>query len=102
MKRLNPDALRQLYPPMSPEFSARMDDLLHALPTEKAVHPAKRIPFRLILVAALVIAALSTTAVALTRPAVLRWLLGHDAPASPQLEQMVQEVTASATAEVTN
>ena len=99
MKRLNPDALRQLYPPMSPVFSTRMDDLLHALPTEKAARPAKRIPFRLILVAALVIAALSTTAVALTRPAVLRWLLGHGAPASPQLEQMVQEVAASATAE---
>ena len=99
MKHLNPDTLQQLYPPMSGEFAARMDKLLHTLPPAKPASPLKRMPFRLIFAAALIIAALSTTAFALTRPAVLRWLLGHNAPVSLQLEQSVQDIAASATAE---
>lgn len=98
MTRLNPTDLQHLYPDMSPEFSARMGRLLRALPSgHQGVRP--RLPLRLAL--ALVAAALllSGTALALTRPAVLAWLLGVWGSGSPQLEQTAQEITASATAE---
>lgn len=59
--------------------------------------PGKHFPGAVaaVLVLALVFA---TTAIALTRPAVLRWLTG-DAPVSPQLEATAQEVIGESTAD---
>lgn len=53
-------------------------------------------PTRFVVVIALVVLALATTAFALTRPAVLDWLLGNDQP-SPQLEATAQTVIAENT-----
>ena len=97
--RLDQTTLRSLYPEVPPEFAKRMDHMVRSLPAAKEASPMKRPIPRVALIAALIILAMSTTAYALTRPAVLQWLLGHDRPASPQLEQSVQAVTAESTAE---
>lgn len=99
MIQLKQDKLRAMMPDMSVDFAARMERMLRTLPAPQAEKVPRRMPIRMILIAALVLALLSTTAYALTRPAVLQWLLVHNAPVSPELEQTAQEVAASATAE---
>lgn len=84
---------------MSEEFSARMRQMVHTLPSEKEEPSVKHAPLRAALVAALIIAALCTAAFALTRPAVIDWLLAHDAPASPQLSSTAQDIHAEADAD---
>lgn len=99
MIRLDQNALQSMYPDMSAEFSDRVNRLVHTLPASKEEKQVKRIPFRALLAAALLLAALSTTAYALTRPAVLDWLLPAGSPASPELESTAQEIHAEATAD---
>ena len=99
MKPLDPKALQAMYPPMSAEFADRMGRLVHSLPASKEEQKVKRSPIRILLAAALLIAALSTTAYALTRPAVLDWLLPGYSTASPELESTVQDIRAEAAAE---
>lgn len=99
MIRLHQEELRSMYPDMSAEFAARMDALLHALPAAKEEKQVKRISRTMILAAALLLAALSTTAYALTRPAVLDWLLTTRNPASIELESSAQDVFAKASAD---
>lgn len=97
--KLEQSSLRNLYPDMSPEFEARMGHLLRTLPNEQPQRPRPRLPMRTALVLLMLLLALSTTAYALTRPAVLSWLLGARGIGSPQLEQTAQEIIASAAAE---
>lgn len=99
MIRLQQDKLQSMYPQMSAAFSQRMGRMIHQLPAAKEEKQMRKPSLRMILIAAVIILTMSTTAIALTRPAVLDWLLVHNAPVNPQLEQTVQEVTASATAE---
>ena len=94
---LNPSMLQRAYPAPSDAFVARMGRLLHALPAEKE-KPMKRHLFRAALIAALILATLCTAAFALTRPAVLDWLLA-DAPASPQLTSAAQYVHSESSAD---
>lgn len=98
MIRLDPDTLRHGYPTMPDNFSARMTRLLHGLPQEKEA-PMKRNILRVALIAALILAALCTAAYALTRPAVIDWLLTANAPASPQLESTAQVIHSESTAD---
>lgn len=99
MIRLHQEDLRSMYPDISAEFAVRMDALLHALPTAKEEKQVKRISRTIILATALLLAALSTTAYALTRPAVLDWLLTTRNPASIELESSAQDVFAEASAD---
>ncbi|MBQ2954132.1 MAG: DUF4179 domain-containing protein [Clostridia bacterium] len=57
----------------------------------------KRNLFRVALIAALILAALCTAAYALTRPAVIDWLLPASAPASPQLTSTAQDIHTEST-----
>lgn len=98
MIRLDPQALRDGYPAMPADCAERMTRLLHRLPREKEV-PMKRNIFRVALIAALILAALCTAAYALTRPAVIDWLLTPHAPASPQLESSAQDIHSESTAD---
>ena len=95
--RLDQSTLQSIYPAPSAEFTRRMAQLPQTLKPKEAA-PVKRFLPRAVAIAALLALALSTTAYALTRPAVLQWLLSLS-PASLQLEQTTQEITASATAE---
>lgn len=99
MIRLNQKDLQSMYPSPSADFTARMDALLHALPTAKEEKQVKRISRTVILAAALLLAALSTTAYALTRPAVLDWLLTTHNPASTELESSAQDIQAEASSD---
>lgn len=99
MIRLHQEDLQTMYPGMSAEFSARMDALVHALPAAKEEKPMKRISRTLILAAALLLTALSTTAYALTRPDVLDWLLGIGGSGSTELETTAQDIRAEASAD---
>ena len=98
MIRLDQETLRRSCPAMSGDFSNRMNRMLHALPQKKE-EKLKRLSLRAALIAALIIAVLCTASYAVTRPAVIDWLLGHDAPASPQLESSAQAIHAEATAD---
>lgn len=98
MIRLDQETLRSGYSSMPDGFSERMEALLHGLHRKKE-EPMKRTIIRAALLAALILAALSTAAYALTRPAVLDWLLGHDAPASPQLTSAAQDIHTASTAD---
>lgn len=89
--RIDQETLQRLYPAMTEEFAGRMRRMLHALPAEKEEQQVKRIPFRAVIIAAVVLILMATTALALTRSAVLNWLLGSR-PASPQLEQTAQTI----------
>lgn len=95
---IDQEKLQGMYPAMTEEFAARMQSILHALPAEKEEQQVKRIPFRAVIIAAIVLTLLTTTAFALTRPAVLDWLLGSR-PASPQLEQTAQTIIGEGTAD---
>lgn len=99
MIRLQQDELQSMYPQMSAAFSERMGRMIRQLPAVKEEKQVKKPSLRMILIAVMIILTMSTTAIALTRSAVLDWLLVHNAPVNPQLEQTVQKVTASATAE---
>ena len=99
MIQLHQEELQAMYPGMSAEFTARMDALLHALPAAKEEKQVKHRTAAMIFAVALLLAALSTTAYALTRPAVLDWLLSTRNPASIELERTAQEVRAEATAD---
>ena len=99
MIRLHQEELRSMYPDMSADFAARMVTLLHALPTAKEEKQVKHRSAAMILAAALLLAALSTTAYALTRPTVLDWLLTTHNPASIELESTAQDVRAEASAD---
>lgn len=98
MIRLHQEELQAMYPGMSAEFAARMDALLHALPAAKEEKQVKHRTAAMIIAIAL-LAVLSTTAYALTRPAVLDWLLTSRSPASIELESTAQEIRAEATAD---
>lgn len=98
MIRPDPQALQRLYPAMTSDFAARMDLLLRSLPARKEKTMNRKL-IRAALIAALLIAALGTAAFALTRPAVIDWLLGKDAPASPQLAETAQTLHSEATAD---
>ena len=98
MKRLDQKTLQSGYPAASEAFLARMEEMLRGLPTQKE-EPMKRMPIRVALIAALILAALCTAAYALTRPAVIDWLLAPDAPASPQLTLTAQDIHTESTAD---
>ncbi len=98
MIRLDPAELQAMFPAMPEEFADRMGHMLHALPSSKEEKHMKRVSLRTVLIAAVLVMSMMTTALALTRPAILDWLLGHDA-AGTALTQMAQEVSAEATAD---
>lgn len=98
MIRLDPDTLRRGCPAMSGDCAARLTQLLHGLPHEKEA-PMKRNIFRTALIAVLILAALCTAAFALTRPAVIDWLLTANAPASDQLITTAQDIHSESTAD---
>jgi len=97
MIRPDPRSLQPLFPPMTEDFSRRMERLLRSLPATEEEKPVKH-TLRTILICAVLLALLASTAFALTRPDVLRWLLG-DRPASPQLEQTAQHIIGEGTAD---
>ncbi len=99
MIHLDQSKLQSMYPPISEEFNARMGQMIHALPTPKEDTQVKKASLRLLLIAALIVMALSTTAIALTRPAILDWLLGAMGAGSAELESITQEVRAEASAD---
>lgn len=94
---LNQQTLQRGYPAPSDAFVTRMDRLLHALPSKK--ENTMKQPLRVALIAALLLAALCTAAFALSRPAVIDWLLTANAPASPQLESTAQVIQTKSTAD---
>lgn len=98
MIRPDPQTLQRLYPAMAGDFAARMDLLLRSLPALKEKTMNRKL-IRAALIVALLLAALGTAAFALTRPAVIDWLLGKDAPASKQLEETAQTLHSEATAD---
>lgn len=99
MIRLDKDDLQSMYSPMREDFSTRMHRMIHALPAQKEEKRMKHPSLRAILIGVLLLALMSTTAFALTRPAVLDWLLAAGSPASPELETSAQEVHAEASAD---
>lgn len=98
MNPIDPKALQGLYPPMTEEFRSRMQVMLRALPAQREEPHMKRTPIKAIILAAALLALMSAAALALTRPSVLRWLLGSR-PASPQLEKTAQTVIGEGTAD---
>lgn len=75
-----------------------MAKLLHSLPFSEEETPMKRTTPRLVLIAALLIA-LTATALALTHPPIINWLLGPDSPVSPELSASVQNISGEASAD---
>ena len=98
MIRLDQETLRSGYSAPPDGFGERMEVLLHGLPHEKE-KPMKRNIIRVVLIAALILAALCTAAFALTRPAVIDWLLTPNSPASDQLTSTAQEIRSESTAD---
>ena len=96
--KLDQATLQHMYPAPTEDFTRRMAQLPHTHNAKEAP-PVKHSFPRAVIVIALLILALSSTAYALTRPAVLQWLLGHNSPASPELESTAQAIAAEATAE---
>ncbi len=95
---LDQDTLRSLYPAPDPAFADRMARLTRAFPKESEGSPMKKVSLRLAVMTAALLMLLTATAVALSRPAILDWLLGHS-PAGEELTRAVQEVRAEATAD---
>ena len=98
MIRLDQETLQSGYSAMPDGFAERMEALLHGLPRKKE-EPMKRSIIRVALVAALILAVLFTAAYALTRPAVIDWLLAPNAPASDQLTSTAQVIHSESTAD---
>lgn len=98
MNPIDPKVLQRLYPPMTEEFRSRMQVMLRTLPAQREEPHMKRIPIKAVILAAALLALMSAAALALTRPSVLRWLLGSR-PASPQLEKTAQTVIGEGTAD---
>lgn len=98
MIRLDPRELQAMYPAVPEAFSARMGRMLQALPSSKEEKPMKRFSLRTAIIAAVLALSMMSTAVALTRPAILDWLLGNGA-AGTELTQIAQEVSAEAMAD---
>ncbi len=95
---LDQEKLQDLYAAPTESFTADMRRLIRELPHQKEERTVRYIPKKLIIAVAIMLALLTTTAFALTRPAVLDWLLGHS-PASDALTATVQEVNAEAKAD---
>ena len=98
MIRLEQEKLHLMYPQISAEYTDRMSRMIRQLPAAKEVKQVNKTSLRTVMLVVLIILAMSTTAIALTRPAVLNWLL-HTSPASPELESTAQEIHAEATAD---
>ncbi len=95
--KIDCQTLQNLYPAPEDEFICRMGCFIREQP-QKEERRMKRISKRLLIAAVLTMLALTTTAYAAARPAVLTWLLGF-APASEELIQTVQEIHAEQTAD---
>ncbi len=98
MIRLDGETLQSLYPAPDAAFVERMRQMAHSLQEESEVKPVKKASLRLVALAAALLLTLTATAFALTRPAVLDWLLGYS-PASEELTRMAQPIYAEATAD---
>lgn len=98
MIRLDPKELQGMFPDMPEEFAERTGRMLQALASSKEEKHMKRISLRTALIAAVLVLSMMTTALALTRPAILDWLLGNGT-AGMELTQIAQEVSAEATAD---
>ncbi len=96
--RLDQERLQALYPAPSQAFVTDALRLVRTLPTQQEVRTMRYIPKKLIVAVALALAMLTTTAFALTRPAVLDWLLGFS-DASPELSASVQTIHAEGKAD---
>ena len=94
--KLDQTTLQNMYPAPTAEFTCRMTHLTHTRKAKDAA-PVKR--FLPLVIALLIALAFSTTAYALTQPAVLDWLLGTMGSGSVQLHDTAQEIAASATAD---
>ena len=79
--RLDQSTLQSIYPAPSAEFTRRMAQLPQTLKPKEAA-PVKRFLPRAVAIAALLALALSTTAYALTRPAVFNGCCPSAPPAS--------------------
>lgn len=97
MIQLHQDQLQNMYPPISAAFADRMSCMIRRLPAEKEAKKMNKPSLRMIIIAALIILAMSTTAIALTRLAVLDWLLGAGGSGSFELANTAQEVHAETT-----
>lgn len=98
MIRLDPKELQGMFPDMPEGFAERTGRMLQALASSKEEKHMKRISLRTTLIAAVLVLSMMTTALALTRPAILDWLLGNGT-AGMELTQIAQEVSAEATAD---
>lgn len=92
---LDQETLQGFYPAPTDIFTADMRRLLHELPHQEEECTVRHIPKRIIIAAAIMLALLTTTAFALTQPAVLNWLVRG--PAGDALIEVAQEVDAQAT-----
>lgn len=97
MIQLHQDQLQNMYPAISAAFADRMSCMIRRLPAEKEAKKMNKLSLRVIIIAALIILAMSTTAIALTRPAVLDWLLGAEGSGSFELTNTAQEFHAETT-----
>ncbi len=98
MIRLDPKELQGMFPDMPEGFAERTGRMLQALVSSKEEKHMKRISLRTTLIAAVLVLSMMTTALALSRPAILDWLLGNGT-AGTELTQIAQEVSAEATAD---
>ncbi len=96
--KLDKLTLRGLYPAPDGDFSRKMQQMMKNMQTEKEAPPVKRTSLRLIALVAAMLLLLTATAAALSRPAVLDWLLGYS-PASEELTRAAQEIRAEATSD---
>lgn len=98
MIRLDSKELQGMFPDMPEGFAERTGRMLQALASSKEEKHMKRISLRTALIAAVLVLSMMTTALALTRPAILDWLLGNG-NAGTKLTQIAQEVSAEAAAD---
>ena len=96
--KLNQTTLQSMYPAPTEDFTRRIMQFTHALQTREAPPVRHSIP-RAVIIAVLIVLALSSTAYAITRSAVLDWLLGAMGYGSTELENTAQTVHAEATAD---
>lgn len=92
MIQLDQNKLQNMYPEMTEEFSDRMYRMVHTLPLQKEEKQVKRASFSAVLIAAIMIVAMTTAAFAATQWGVfdkLGFMLGE---LNPKADSVMQEV----------
>lgn len=99
MKSFDQHTLQTLYPAMTADFASRAEALIRSLPTAEEEAPMKRFSVRTAVIVLTIAALMTTSALALIRPAVLDWLLGVGGQANEQLSSIVQNTYGEVTAD---